>query len=179
MINELLKYVKIFKGNVITIGVKNEKIISKLMKKNNINLFEINESPGNGIFRRKSKKKLNKGKTINIKKLYKTFNKKSIDYIICNVDEVKYYLKYFIKNSIYINSNKLYIYGNIDDIDIDILKKRYKRYNVSIEEIIIGNEFILIIDNTKSKNKKIMELFYFIKDSLYNLVDFISNILIS
>lgn len=179
MIEELLKNIKKFKGNVITISIKNSKIVKELMKNPNINLFDINESSNSSFFYRKNRKKLNNSKTINIKKLYKVFNKKSIDFIVCNVEEIKYYLKYFVKNSVYINCNKLYIYGKKDDIDIDILKKRYKRYNVKIKEINFDDEFILIIDNKNSKNKKIKEKFYFISDSIYNLVEFISNILIS
>lgn len=178
MIKEILKLIKNVEGNVITIGIKNSKIMDKLLKNNKINLFDINKDDSIGFFKSK-KRKLNNGKTINIKKLNKYFNKKSIDYIICDIEEIKDYLKFFVKNSIYLNDKKLIMYGNSEDIDLDNLIKRYKRYNVNIETITISDNFILIIDNSKSKNKRILEKIYYIKDTLYNLVEMISNILVS
>lgn len=178
MIKEILKLIKNVEGNIITIGVKNSKIMDKLLKNNKINLFDINKDDSIGFFKSK-KRKLNNGKTINIKKLNKYFNKKSIDYIICDIEEIKDYLKFFVKNSIYLNDKKLIMYGNNEDVDLDNLIKRYKRYNVNIETITISDNFILIIDNSKSKNKRILEKIYYIKDTLYNLVEMISNILVS
>ena len=178
MIKEILKLIKNVEGNVITIGIKNSKIMDKLLKNNKINLFDINKDDSICFFKNKNRK-LNNSKTINIKKLNKYFNKKSIDYIICDIDEVKDYLKFFVKNSIYLNDKKLIIYGNNEDVDLDNLIKRYKRYNVNIEITTKSDNFILIIDNSKSKNKRILEKIYYIKDTLYNLVEMISNILVS
>lgn len=179
MIEKILKCIKDIEGNVITIGVNEDKIMKKLLKNAKINLFDIHEYSGNSVFKKRNKKKLNSEKIINIKKLNKYFNKKSINYMICNIDEINDYLKFFVKNSIYVNNNKLIIYGSTKNTDIDIIKKRYNRYKVNIEEFYNDSDFVLIIDNSLSKNKKIMEFLYYIKDSLYNLIDFISNILIS
>lgn len=178
MIKEILKLIKNIEGNVITIGIKNSKIMDKLLKNNKINLFDINKDD-NIVFFKSKKRKLNNSKIINIKKLNKYFNKKSIDYIICDIEEIKDYLKFFVKNSIYLNDKKLIMYGNNEDVDLDNLIKRYKRYNVNIETITLSDNFILIIDNSKSKNKRILEKIYYIKDTLYNLVEMISNILVS
>ncbi len=76
------------------------------------------------------------------------------------------------------NNNKLYIYAN-KEIDKDLLIKNYKRYNVKIEYSEYKTGYILIIDNTKSKNKFIMDKLYFIKDTFYNITEFIGNLLVN
>ena len=50
------------------------------------------------IFEKTSKRKTNKGKTINIKKLKKYINKKSVKHMFCNMNEMFNYYKYFIKD---------------------------------------------------------------------------------
>ena len=94
------------------------------------------------------------------------------------MNEMFKYYKHFIKDSIYLNNNKLYIYAD-KSIDKDLLIKNYKRYNVDIEYTEYKSGFILTIDNTKSKNNFIKDILYFIKDTFYNIAEAIGNLLIS
>ena len=110
-------------------------------------------------YNKDNKKKSFFNKTIKIKKIRKVFKKKKIDYIICNYDEISNYLNTFVKDSIYINKGKLYFYGNID---VDLLKLKYGRYNVEINLI---DKKIIEIDTSSAKNN-------FFKDNYYRLVDF-------
>ena len=119
-----------------------------------------------------------KMENINIKKLRRTLNKKSTNYLICNFDCIKDYYKYVIKDTVYINNNIIYIYSNIKE-NKDFLIERYSRYNVKIEVTDYKDGFLLTIDNKNSKNSYFKDKLYFIKDTMYNLTDFISNILIS
>ena len=174
--NNILKLINNISGDVLTICINDEKIMNKIEKKAT-NFYSINKEAKTS-FLKKEKINLNKNKKINFKKLNKYFNKKSIDYIICNCDEIKNYQKYFVKNSININKKQLFIYSEDEDT-IDIISKKYKRYNVNISRKSYNNFFIIIIDNQNSKNNKIKEILYFVIDTIQQISDFISNLLVS
>lgn len=181
MFNKLEKIIKNIKGNVLTIGI-DDKLVNVALKNESINLYSIfSNKNDNRIFKRKNKKDTNKGKTINIKKIRKYINKKSSNYIIINFDEVFEYSKYIIKDTIYVNNNTIYLYlsNDLRNIDKDTLIKRYKRYNVNIEVYEYKNSCLLKIDTSKAKNNWFKDKMYFIKDSLYNVAEFIGNLLIS
>lgn len=175
MFNKLEEIIKKCEGNVLTLCLDN-KLVNELNNNNKINLYVINSNESTGFS--KNKRKTNKGKVINIKKLKKYINKKSVDYIFCNMNEMYRYYKYFIKDSVYLNKNKLYIYAD-KKIDKELLIRNYKRYKVDIQYTEYKTGYILIIDNTKSKNNFMKDILYFIKDSLYNVAEVIGNLLIS
>ena len=177
MFNKLEEIIKESEGNVLTVCLDN-KLMDKFDKNNKVNLYSIDSNNKPSIFGKQNKKTTNKGKTINIKRLRKYINKNSVDILICNMNEMFKYYKYFIKDSIYLNNNKIYIYSN-NEIDKDFIIKKYKRYNVNISDTDYKNGFIITIDNTKGKNKFIKDKIYFIKDTMYNLAEFIGNILVS
>lgn len=177
MFNKLEEIIKNTKGNVLVIALEN-KLLDVFDKNNKVNLYSISSNKNNGLFSRSNKRTTNKGKTINIKRLRKHINKKSTDYIICNMNEMINYYKYFIKDSIYLNNNIIYIYAT-NEIDKEFIIKKYKRYNVKISNVDYKNGFIITIDNTKGKNNFFKDKIYFIKDSFYNVAEMIGNILIS
>ena len=86
MYKYLLDVIKNMEGNVITIGI-DDKLINGFKKNKKVNVYEINKSENVSLFQRK-KRKMSNGKNINIKKLYKYFKKKSIDYIICDYEQI-------------------------------------------------------------------------------------------
>ena len=178
MFNKLEEILKEIEGNVLTVCL-DEKLMKFAYNNDKINLYSIESNINSGLFRRKrNKRKTNKGKTINIKKLRKYINKKSVKYMFCNMNEMFNYYKYFIKDSIYLNNNKLYLYFD-KNIDKELIIKNYKRYNIKIEEIEYKNSYLLIIDNTNSKSNLLKDIIYFIKDTLYNIAEAIGNLLIS
>ena len=151
--NKLKTVIKKLNGNVLGIGLS-EDLTALIEKNSNITECNLLNSYTKGKF-----KKSFFNKTIKIKKIRKVFKKKKIDYIICNYDEISNYLNTFVKDSIYINKGKLYFYGNID---ADLLKLKYGRYNVEINLI---DKKIIEIDTSSAKNN-------FFKDNYYRLVDF-------
>lgn len=178
MFNKLEEIIKKCEGNVLSICL-DDKLMEAFNNNNNkVTLYSVDSSKSNGIFRKKSKRKTNKGKSINIKKLRKYINKKSVDYMFCNMNEMFEYYKYFIKDSVHLNNNKLYIYAE-KDIDKDLIIKNYKRYNTNIEYNEYKTGYIIIVDNTKSKTNFIKDSLYFIKDTFYNIAEAIGNLLIS
>ena len=177
MFNRLESVIKNLSGNVLVIGL-DEKLIEKLNHNNNINLYSISSNKSTSTTKKSKKRITNNGKTINIKRLRKYINKKSTNYIICNMNEMMSYYKYFIKDSIFLNNNTIYIYAN-NDIDKNFLIKRYKRYNVKLTVNEYKNGYIIKIDSSLAKNNFIKDKLYLLSDTFYNIAETIGNILIS
>ena len=165
---------KCLSGNVLGIGV-DEKISEILEKNNRI----LNCNLLNSNVKEKTQGKKERQKKISVKKIRKIFKKKKVDFIICNIEEMKKYLKTFIKDSVYINKEILYIY-NIKDNELkEELIKKYKRYNTIIEEIKDKDNTILKIDNKNSKTNKIKDIKYMIIDTFVSLFNLISDLLLN
>ncbi len=176
MNKELSKIVKKISGSVLAIGVddslsnelnSNEKIIELDI----LNLYKKKKG------KIKNSKRI-KFKKINIKKLRKIYKKKGIDYILANYEEIKKYMRYFIKDSVYLNKNTLYLYGISNDDVKDIVLK-YKRYDVLVKTTNKNDYFIIEIDNKNSKNNKVKDILYFIYDTTILITDIIGDILIN
>ena len=167
---------KCLSGNVLGIGVDEK--ITELLEQNslvtNCNLLNSYTKTSNKI-----KTKKQKTKRIRIKKLRKVFKKKKVDFIICNIEEIKKYTKTFIKDSIYINKDMLYIYNIKDEELKQELIKKYKRYNTIVEEIKDNKTTILKIDNKASKTNIIKDISYLLIDTLIQLFNIISDLLLN
>ena len=163
-------------GNVLGIGVDEK--ISEILEQNdlvtNCNLLNSYSKETN---KKQTKKK--KLKKIRIKKLRKVFKHKKVDFIICNTEEIKKYLKTFIKDSVYINKDMLYLYNIKDEELKQELIKKYKRYNTIVEEIKDENTTILKIDNKNSKTNIFKYILYLIIDTLTQLLNIISDLLLN
>ena len=176
LISDLKNIGKRINGNVITIGLDYKTVEDTINKNDNINNLYIMSF--NGKKKSKSKNRGRRGKTISIKKIRRIFKKKRIDYIICNIEDVNKFLRSFIRNSIYINKNKLYIYGNKDNIDIELLEKRYKRYTSKINITEYSKDILFEIDNEGVYNSWCKDIIYSICDLIYDSISVIGDILI-
>lgn len=163
-------------GNVLGIGVDEK--ISEILEQNdlvtNCNLLNSYSKETN---KKQTKKK--RLKKIRIKKLRKVFKHKKVDFIICNTEEIKKYLKTFIKDSVYINKDMLYLYNIKDEELKQELIKKYRRYNTIVEEIKDENTTILKIDNKNSKTNIFKDTLYLIIDTLTQLLNIISDLLLN
>ena len=122
MFKTLEEKIKELKGNVLVISL-DDKLIEAFNKNDKVNLYAIWSNNSGLSFKNDKKRRTNKGKTINIKKLRKYINKKSTDYIICNMNEIIKYYKYFIKDSIYLNNDLIYLYFD-KSIDKDFIIRK-------------------------------------------------------
>ena len=165
---------KCLNGNVLGIGVDQQ--IARILEQNdrvlNCNLL-------NSQVNTTSQGKKEKQKKISVKKIRKIFKKKNVDYIICNIEEMTKHLKTFIRDSVYINKDILYIYNIKDNGLKEELIKTYKRYNTKIEEINDKENTILKIDNKESKTNKLKDIKYSIIDTLISLFNIISDLLLN
>ena len=165
---------RVVSGNVLGIGVDEK--ISQLLEQNkrvlNCNLLNSKTKNTSTIKKQKLKK-------ISIKKIKKIFKKKNVDYIICDIEEMKKYQKTFIKDSVYINKEIIYIYKIREKEIKEELIKKYKRYNSKIEELKDKDSVILKIDNKEAKTNKIKDLKYTIIDTLVSIFNLISDLLLN
>lgn len=166
MNKELEQIIKKIKGNLIGIGIKEEKILKLIEKNDNIlecNLLDCFEPDKKG-----------KGKNKKIRKLRKKFKKRKTNYIICNFDRIKEIENKIIYDTIYICNKEIFIYDK-EKQELENLTRRYSRYaNVEILNYKEGNIYKITI---KKNISKINEIYYKIIDNLISLIDFISNLL--
>ena len=172
-VDKINKIIKKMEGKVIGIGINDERVIKEIDKNNNIYECDLLDSIdlSNQESGKKKKKKY-------IKKLRKKYKDKSVDYIIMDPTKIFRKLKFLIKDTIYINNKKIYIYMDKND-DYELVIKRYKRYTKNIETIKCDDGIIINIDSTDSKKHIIKNIFYYIIDTLYNISDMIGDILVS
>lgn len=168
--------IKKMNGFVLGIGNLSKNILDEFNKNPNIGVSIIsneNYSFESGTVEKKKKRKKKKGKNINLKKLKKYFKKNKPDYIVCNISDINDYLKYFIKDSLFITKNKIYIYSTEEHIDLTEIKDKYSRYNVSVKY----QKKSLIIDTKDYKKSRVKNILYFIKDTLSDIYNFIGNVI--
>lgn len=166
--------IKKMTGNVLAIGI-DEKLANTIKNNNRVDAYEISKTERVPVFQKK-KRKLNRGKTINIKRLPKYFNKNSIDFIICNYEQIIKYYKYVFRDSIKLSKGKIYFYAK-KDVDMDYILK-YKRYKSKIEIKEYEKSKLIIIDNKEAKTNLFKNIIFYISDTFCNFIDFISNIMV-
>jgi len=176
---EIYDDIKTLKGKVVCICVENDKILRLLSKNNDVDTFAINRIIKKSFFFRNKKLFMPDGKKVKIKKLGKTFKKKTVDYMICDYNAIEDYFKYIIGNTVDINKKKLYLYGTATFTDPRDIAKRFERYNTDVKLIVDNDDFVIIVNNENSKTSWIKNKWYFIKDTCQNIGDMISASLVS
>ena len=170
----LLKEIQKMEGTLLGIGLHNKKFEKAINQNSKITICNLLEEPQKRFS--KHKFKVNEySRTVNIKKLRKVFHQKKTNYIICNSSTIKPFLKSFVKDSVYINSNKLYIYGKKKELQ-EIMPK-YQRYTNDIVLKEFDKKAVLIVNNTETKNNFFKDLGYFWKDTFNNLLDALTHLL--
>ncbi|MFV0249583.1 MAG: hypothetical protein ACK5HP_00880 [Bacilli bacterium] len=160
--NELINIVSNLKGEILGIGINSENVKKALDINNNIitcNLLENKYS--------KKGKGNQKTNTIRVSKFRKQFKKKKIDCIIVNKNEINNFTDKFIKDSIYLAKNDIYLFCIKDNMDK--IQQKYKIYTKKIDLIECLDGYILKINLVNIKST------YF-KDKLYDTINFISEL---
>ncbi|MBR3362360.1 MAG: hypothetical protein IKG40_00370 [Bacilli bacterium] len=175
METKLIKEIKSMKGTTLGIGINSEKIKNAINNNSNIKTCYLLEESSS--FNKKKFKIFENTKTINIKKIKKVFKKKRIDNLICNYQTIKPFIKTFVRDSVFINKGKLYIYGSEKNFD-EIINK-YKRYTEDIKIEKDKDNFLIIINNQNTVNKKIKDIKYWWQDTLNSIADILTSILVN
>lgn len=163
-------------GNVLAIG-PTESMQSELERNDAITICDVLNHPQKGL----GVKTLffKKEKTFHFNKMRKTFKKKRKDMILGDIAELENHLKTFIRDSIYITKGTIYLYTWNNTYDFELLIKRYKRYAIvcKLEKCKDGNILVIPVQNTKNHYWK--EKFYYVIDTIADIIDMIGDALVS
>lgn len=154
-------------GSVLGFGIKEEKILKAIEKNKKIIACDLIDS----ISLSKDKKN-GSSMRLSYHKLRKRYCNKKVDFIIVNENEMNLLEKKLLSFYIDACSNSIYIYG---DYQLEKIRKRFKRYNASIKE----DDSVLVIDTSLSKHNKLKDPFYYVFDLLNDLIDLITDFLVS
>ncbi|MBR2833163.1 MAG: hypothetical protein IKE75_01860 [Bacilli bacterium] len=172
---KLIEYIKKMEGTTLGIGIELEKIKDTIQKNDKINTCYLLEESFS--FNKKKMKIFEKTKTVNIKKIRKVFKKKRIENLICNYKTISPFVKTFVKDSVYINKGKLYIYSNSENCKE--IAEKYKRYTADIKIEKSDDYYIIIVNNKNTINSKLKDIKYWWQDTISNLADILTNILVN
>lgn len=170
--SHLKSYVQKLKGTLLGIGIEEEKIIELIDENDDIYMCDLLEC---AILSSEDGKK-QKLKKIPITKLKKVFKKKRFDYIIANASILQPYFKTFVRDSIYLGQKTIYIYTDFD-YDYERLQIMYERYNASFKVEKCQDGQVIWIDLQNAKNHKFKNKFYYIMDTIIEIIDKIGDYL--
>lgn len=117
-------------------------------------------------------------KNVNIKKFKRKFKKKRTDVMIVDATDVVDFSKHFVPSSVYMTKENIYLYGKEKTENITMMIDKYQRYQASLEQIEVSDGFLYKIDCTKTKQSRIKDIGYLIKDSWDHVIDLIGDYLI-
>ena len=170
----LLDSVKNMQGSVLGFGNISQKIIDSIDKNDNILEFTLlsgDSSVKGGSDRGASKK-------IPYHKIYKKFRKKNIASIIASYDELEKYKRRFISDSLCLAKQNVVVFVKDNNIDADIIKKRYDRYHQNCEMINCRDGIVLIITKDKYKKNKLRDKFYLFINCIEDVINFIGDLFV-
>ena len=162
-------YIKRLDGKIIGIGL-DDNHINQIAKNDKIIYCDLLDNDNKSDGSEKGRNKI-----LYFKDIRKKYKKKKIDYIIADMDKIFVCKRTFIKDSIYINKNKIIYYVD-NNTDYQLILKRYKIYNVDIEITECHDGKIIVINTKQAKNRYFKDKLYYILDSLYELFDIIGDL---
>lgn len=171
----LLDSIKEMNGFVLGFGSLEDKIINAIKK--NKNIFEFTllgdyGECGSGIKSKKSRE-------LPYHKIRNKFKKKNIEHIIAYYEKLGKYHRRFIMDSLYLANKSIDIFIKDKDIDIDLIIKRYQRYQQKCELIECRDGFVLKIIKNNYKKNKFRDIFYLFIDFIVDGINFVGDLFIS
>lgn len=166
----LVRYAKKIEGNVLALGNFDKNFIDTLRENKKVVGFDLL-----GEVQGESGKGKGRKKRIPFKKIYKRYKKKKIDYIVSSYDDLMGYKRRFIIDSVALSTNTIVVLKN--EAHLELVKNRFSRYPVVIEEHIEKNGYILIISHEEKsiKHKRI----YLLKDTIIDGLEMFGDLFIS
>lgn len=171
----LIDCIKKIEGNVLGFGNLDEKIIKEIDKNKNISefiLFSDDNISG------EESKKTKRNKQVAYKKIRKKIKKKNINNIIACYDDLKGYRRRFVQDSLYLSKQNIYVYIKSEEIDEELIIKRFKRYHQDIELIECKDGFVIHIKKVKYRKNKIRDMFYLVIDFVIDVINIIGDLFV-
>lgn len=179
---KLDKLGKKLKGEALIIGFPDGSSFVRTFQNNNaITKLYILNNTNTGLFgrNRRTKKLIGaRQKRISITRLAKEFKKEPFDFVITDFETIRPFFRSFIKNSVKVAKQTVYVYQDNDDYNPDEIRKRYARFGYKVEETKEKNRTLFEISTEGVKYPLIKGFLYHIRDIGYDLAEFIANVLI-
>lgn len=176
----MLDIVNKMEGCIVGFGSFSDNVKDKINKSDKIYEFLILD---NGEIKSKEdsagSKNKNKYIYISYKKIRKKLRNKNINHIIANYEELGRYHRRFISDSLFLTNKSIYIIVKNDDTDIDLIRKRYERYNEVCEITECRDGIVLHIIKNKYKNNFIRDKFYLTIDTIVDGIILFGDIFVS
>lgn len=170
MIEKLKDIISKMEGTLLAVGVFEMSIIRAI--DNNPKIIDSYKLEDKSKITKEERKKGTKN--VKFRKLKKTLKHK-MDYVLCDVNGLNFNLRSFINNSYDLSNKQIIYFGLYDCYDVDILEKKYKRYNAKIKRMNFDNHFILIIDTQNLQPNPFVKLYYKIVDLFLDFIEAIGN----
>lgn len=173
---ELTNIIEQSAGKLLLIGLNDKSLLKLISESNQIVTCDILNN--NHYNNSKMENRGSKSKNISIKSIRKIYGRKKINTIICDYKHIDEYLKFFVKDSIYITNGSVIIYGKMTSLMRDFLVSKYKRYHIKAEVIGDDNSYMVKLAVGKVKTNIIKDRYYYISDRLKELGELISDLLV-
>lgn len=173
--NYLIKKIKGIRGQVIAIGCT-DPILDALGKNNGIHTCYVLNNTSRISGKYKSSGFM---KSVNIKKFKRKFKKKRTNVMIVDSLDVIEFSKRFVPSSVYIAKETIYVYAKASDEKTEEMILKYHRYQAPVEEIKLQDGIIYRIDCTNTKQSRISDFGYLIKDTIDRVIDLVGDYLIN
>lgn len=171
----LVKKIKFMNGQVIAIGCS-DAVLNAISENDHITTcYDLNNiSKVSGKYKAKGRVR-----NININKFKRKFKKKRTKTMIVNILDVLDFSRQFVPSSVYMTKELIYLYTNKKNEKVDLMIKKYHRYHTSIEEIELKDGMIYKIDCSNTKQSRIKDLGYSVKDMVDKAMDILGDYLIN
>lgn len=173
LINQFVDITKDIKGKVICFGIDDKKILDIIESNKNILVCDILTNKSISIDSKKNKKE--KNKEVRVNKIRNKYKKNKVDYVYMNIDDIIEYKDSIVKDTIYICSNKIYLYSE-DKKEIEPLLRRYRRYKSKIKKIECLDNLIYEVDVKGIKMYKLKDKINGFIDDILDILDMADNI---
>lgn len=164
---KLEKLFSSLEGRILCYGIMEENYLTCIQKNKKIKeCFLLNSTD------LKRSEKGGRTRKISPKTFLRRFGKKSMDILVINEEELGNLEKRLISLFIKVTKTRIYIY-HISDLEK--VKKRYKRYHGNCKD----RKDYLEVDITKTRQNAFMDKVYYVWDSCIDVIDLISDFLVS
>ena len=169
---DLKNEIKKLSGSLLVIGEITNKKISPSDNSNFTDVFFLNsDKEANGKGTGTSTEDI--GSDLHIRELHKCFPN-GIDVVFCNYAEIREHVPSFIRESLRITKQKIYVVFKTKK-EYKYIEKKYKRYKLECDYTEVDDDYILTVEINNSKISFLKKFYYYLIDKIEYLYNYISD----
>lgn len=172
MKNEITKIIKNLSNNIITLDLDpnyRELVLNNSKLENVYELGGSGSSKGFNLFQKK----------VDVNKFRKFFKRKNISYFIGENNNIIKYKKTLIRDILISTKEKAFIYGDIKKNELKVLETIINRYTKDYKIKDYKQGYIIEINCKNIKKLFFKNKIFYLKDTVVEIKDFISDLLLN